>query len=171
MTLLVRAAEGYSQEAFAHYGSFVERPDEYGTRRHYGEWLGGAVDGLSPQMHVNAVPRSQFPLTVSQVERHPHAAQIFLPLQASRYMVTVMPANAAGAPQVDAAVSFIVPGHIGVIYKAGIWHVGASAIDRDANFAVLMWRGSEDDDEFLRVNPFKIVAENTTSFLLEPAKP
>jgi ureidoglycolate lyase len=159
MNRTIAAAGQASPEAFAPFGCFVEQPLATGERRHYGQWLGGDTAGLAAQMHVNAVAQSCLPLTVTRVERHPHAAQIFLPLQVARYLVVVMPSDAAGEPELDAAQGFIVPGNIGVIYRAGVWHIGATALERDANFAVLMWRGADNDDVFLDIPPFTVVAE------------
>lgn len=138
--------------AFAPYGSLVEGPSLHGDRRMYSDWL-APVAGLALQFHVNSVARSDLPLTVARMERHPHGAQVFLPLDVSRYLVTVMPAGADGGPDPAGVLSMILPGTTGVVYRAGAWHAGVTVLDRDARFAVLMWRGAADDDVFVPVPP------------------
>ena len=37
---------------------------------------------------------------------------------------------------------------MGVVYHPGTWHAGITVLDSEATFAVMMWRGGEDDDVF-----------------------
>ena len=91
--------------AFAPFGTFIDVPAHAGERRSYSEWL-SPVRGLSPQFHTNRVAASVLPLTLDRVERHPHAAQAFLPLRVTRYVVTVMASNADGQPDPASARAF-----------------------------------------------------------------
>jgi ureidoglycolate lyase len=135
-----------TDQAFATFGTIIRRPDLYGERRFYSEWFGG--DGLSPVLHTNRVAPSQLPAELRRLERHPHAAQCFIPLDVERYLVTVAPARPDMSPDVENMRSFIFPRDLGVVYGRGVWHAPASALDRPGTFAVLMWRGRHDDDEF-----------------------
>ena len=137
--------------------TLVAPPPTVGERHYYSD-LVQPVRGLYPQLHVNNTPETRLPLTVGVVERHPHAAQVFVPLAVSRYLVTVMPARPDGAPDPSAAASLVLPGTQGVIYHAGTWHVGATVLDGPGHFAVFMWRGAEEDDVFATVPPFQIAA-------------
>jgi len=139
-------------QAFAPFGALIEAPARAGERAMYGDWL-VPLPGLALQFHLNRVARAALPLVLDQVERHPHAAQVFLPVDVSRYLVTVMPSDGGGAPAPDRALSFILPGTAGVVYRPGAWHAGITALDRDASFAVLMWRGAADDDVFAPIAP------------------
>jgi ureidoglycolate lyase len=145
----------FTEAAFAPFGTVIAHPDTIGERRMYSQWLGG--DGLSPVFHVNAVAPAILPHRVSLLERHPHANQAFIPLDVSRYLVTVAPSDENGQPQLDALVSFLVPGNLGVVYGRGIWHGGACVLDRLGHFSVLMWRGKADDDVMLDVEDFTIL--------------
>lgn len=142
--------------AFAPFGVFVDMPAEAGARRPYSEWL-TPVSGLALQFHTNRVPPSRLPLTLERVERHPHAAQVFLPLSVSRYVVTVLPSLGDGQPDLPRARAFVLPATLGVVYRAGVWHAGITALDAEASFAVLMWRGSADDDVFAPVGPLAVL--------------
>ena len=138
--------------AFAPFGTFIDVPAQAGERRLYSEWL-SPVGGLLPQLHTNRVAASVLPLTLDRVERHPHAAQAFVPLQVTRYVITVMASDAAGRPDPASARAFLMPRTLGVIYRVGTWHAGITVLDDEASFAVLMWRGAPDDDLFATIPP------------------
>ena len=88
--------------------------------------------------------------------QHPHAPQLFLPIGVSRYLVTVMPSDDSGAPDPSGAIAFVVPGTTGIVYRPGAWHTGISSLDGEGSFAVMMWRGGEDDDVFADVEPLEV---------------
>lgn len=154
-------AAPYDGVAFAPFGAFVEAPALAGERAHYGEWV-EPIPGRSLQLHRNRVAASAFPITVDRVERHPHAAQLFLPVGGSRFLVTVMPSTPDGGPDPAGAMAFVVPGDVGVVYRPGVWHTGIAVLDRPGSFAVVMWRNGEDDDDFVEVPPFQVVEEGST---------
>jgi len=156
MTRSVSVLSEISAESFAPYGALIHKPATAGQRQFYSEWLGG--EGLSPVFHVNNVPPSTLPHTINRLERHPHAAQCFVPLDVSRYLVTVALSRDDGAPDLDELESFVVPSTLGVVYAPGVWHAGASVLDRPGAFAVLMWRGAVDDDVFTTIPSTRLVA-------------
>lgn len=144
-------------QQFAPFGAFIDVPSRVGDRRPYSEWL-TPVERLELKFHTNRVAASALPLTITRLERHPHAAQVFLPLDVRQYVVTVMAAGAAGAPDLASTRAFLVPPTLGVVYRAGVWHAGITALEVTASFAVLMWRGHADDDVFAEVPPVIVSA-------------
>lgn len=150
-------ANACTAEEFTPFGTFIDRPAQAGERQFYSQWLGGA--GLSPVFHVNNVLPATLPLTLTKLERHPHAAQCFVPLDVSRYVVTVAPSLPDGSADMTRLKSFVLPGTIGVVYAPGVWHAGASVLDRAGAFAVLMWRGANDDDVFADVVPTQLISQ------------
>ena len=151
LTLTIRPPDA---DAFAPFGAFLE-PPEVGGRADFGDWL-EPIPGLAKEFWLNRVAAATLPLTLERVERHPRTAQLFLPVGVSRYLVTVMPSRLDGAPEPERALSFVVPGTMGVVYRPGVWHAGIAALDADATFAVLMWRGARDDDVFSSIRPVEI---------------
>lgn len=147
-----RTAAIATPEAFAPFGALITPPAHPGERAFYSEWLGSTHPDATPRLHVNYVPRTALPCAIASLERHPHAAQIFLPLQVSRYLIVVAPSYADGQPDLEHLVAFIAPGGLGAVYRANTWHAGATVLDRDGHFAVSMWRNDRDDDEFLLLN-------------------
>jgi len=140
---------------FAPFGALIERPAMHGDRRIYSDWL-LPIETCALQFHINSVACSKLPLMLDQVECHPHAAQVFVPLDVSRYLVMVMPSGPDGGPDPAGALCMILPGSMGVIYRAGCWHSGVTVLDHDASFAVLMWRGMVDDDVFVPIPALQV---------------
>lgn len=161
MTADVVIAGTCSPEEFAPFGTFIDRPVVAGQRQFYSDWLGG--EGLAPVFHVNNVLPTVLPATVTKLERHPHAAQCFLPLDVSRYLVTVAPSLSDGSADLAGMRSFVLPGNLGVVYAKGVWHAGASVLDRAGAFAVLMWRGANDDDVFVDITPTQLISRGPKS--------
>lgn len=144
--------------AFAPYGRLVTAPEQPGARSFYSDSLHDRDPQSAAVLHVNHVSQSALPLPVSKVERHPHAAQCFFPMDVERYAVVVMPSGQDGLPRPDKALGFLVPGTMGVIYNRGIWHLGATVLDRAGKFVVLMWRGAPlQDDDFRTITPLTLI--------------
>jgi ureidoglycolate lyase len=141
--------------ALSRFAVLVEPPAHPGDRRLYSDWL-APVPGLALQFHVNHVAPSVLPLEITQAEAHPHAAQVFLPVDVDRYVVTVMPGG--DAPDPSGALSVILPGRVGIVYRPGAWHAGMTALGRPGHFAVLMWRGAADDDRFAPIPSLTVAA-------------
>lgn len=155
--LVVRLAAPHA-EAFAPFGRIVTGPDAVGARSFYSDTLHTRPATSAPVLHVNTVARSTLPVQVTGVEQHPHAAQCFLPLDVSRYVVLVMPSDAGGQPCPDKALAFLMPGTQGIIYHPGVWHLGATVLDRPGHFTVLMWRGGPlQDDVFRTIPPLTLI--------------
>ncbi len=148
----------FTPQSFAPFGEVIRQPAEAGERRFFSEFLGSENPACRPVFHTNLVKPASLPHRVNRLEQHPHANQAFVPLDVSRYLVVVAPSNNEGQPLLDGMEAFLVPGHLGVIYRAGVWHAGASVLDRSGSFAVLMWRGAEDDDVFLDVPATSLIA-------------
>lgn len=151
----------FAPDTFAPFGTVIDRPGRAGERQFFSDWLGSEHPGCAPVLHTNLVVASALPQVLSRLEHHPHASQAFVPLDVCRYIVVVAPSDAAGRPVVDGLEAFIVPGNFGVIYRHGVWHAGASVLDRDGSFAVLMWRGAPDDDVFADIEPVALVEAAT----------
>lgn len=141
--------------ALSRFAVLVEPPAHPGDRRLYSAWL-APVPGLALQFHVNHVAPSALPLEITQAEVHPHAAQVFLPVDVDRYVVTVMPGG--DAPDPSGALSVILPGRVGIVYRPGAWHAGMTVLGRPGHFAVLMWRGAADDDRFAPIPSLTVAA-------------
>ncbi|MBI1416817.1 MAG: hypothetical protein GC146_06290 [Limimaricola sp.] len=145
--------------AFAPFGAIVQPPAALGQRAFFSDHLHQRAEGSAPVLHVNHVAPSVLPLEIKRLERHPVAAQVFIPLDVSRYVALVMPSDPSGAPDPTRALAMLMPGTLGIIYSPGVWHLGATVLDKVGSFAVLMWRGGrEPDDEFRTIASCQVVA-------------
>ena len=134
-------------EAIKPFGAIIAPPAEIGERAFYSKWLGSTQSSMTPRLHVNRIARSAFPLLIERLERHPFSAQVFMPTYVSRFVVVVAPTNEVGGPDIALAKAFVASGDIGIIYAPGVWHAGATVLDQDGSFGVLMWRNDTEDDE------------------------
>ena len=105
--------------------------------------LDHATPSRLPVLATYRIGPSRLPFAAAVLERHPSSSQVFLPMQAARFVVGVAPASPSGA--LDRARAFIADGAEGLHYRAGIWHVPLTALDAEAVFAMLMWEGAEAD--------------------------
>ena len=139
--------------AFARFGRLVEPPEMAGQRAFFSECLHRRPEASAPVLHVNKVMPSPLPLQVSEVEQHPFAAQCFFPLDVAAYVTLVMPSDRDGRPRPEEAMAFLMPGNRGVIYDPGVWHLGATVLERPGHFVVLMWRGGPRENDVVRAIP------------------
>lgn len=153
MSGLVLRLRPPDETTFAPFGRLVTPPSIAGERAFYSDSLYDHPAASAPVLHVNKVEPSTLPLTVDRVERHPFAAQCFFPTDVARYLTLVMPSDPSGAPTSDGALAFDMPGTLGVIYKPGVWHMGATVLERPGHFVVLMWRGGKQEDDIFRSIP------------------
>ena len=136
-------------EAMSPFGSIISAPTNTGDRSVYSHWLGSARAGMTPGFHVNHLLPKALPYAIDVMERHRYSAQLFLPLDVARYVVVVAPTANDGSPDIAAARALLAPKNIGVVYAPGVWHAGATVLERHGSFGVLMWRNdSADDEEF-----------------------
>jgi ureidoglycolate lyase len=136
-----------TETAIAPFGAIIQPPAEPGLRNFYTSWLGSERTGMTPRLHVNKVMATTLPCTIDTLERHPHSSQIFIPLDVTRYIVVVAPEAPNGGPDITRVQAFLAPGNVGIVYRQGVWHAGASVLDGPGSFAVLMWRNDTPDDE------------------------
>lgn len=144
MTLVAEALDG---AGFAGFGSVLAAGDAPGTPVNEGR--GVRIDlatGLvhdtpasQPSFAVYRMQASHWPVPVRLMERHPHSAQMFVPMTGGDYLVVVAPADAHGGPDMASARAFVGRRGEGVIYAPGVWHLPMVALGEPADFAMLMW--------------------------------
>jgi len=149
--------EALTPEAYAPFGDVVsaDRPDvaakpaNQGTasrRDHLAD-----VASLRPHATLNVcsfrcAPRTVWPMEVALLEKHPLSTQVFVPMNARRYLVLV--ALGGDAPDLSTARAFVAGATQGVSYRPGVWHHPMIALDAPIDFTCLVWEdGSEGDCE------------------------
>jgi len=142
--------EPISPERFGPFGD-VYPPRQVGEARlDLMEELQNARPGARARLSLIAVAPRSLPLVASQMERHAHSTQTFIPVDCSSYLVLVAPHTSEGHPDVSKLRAFEVPGSVAINYRADTWHFPLSALDRNARFAVLTFvDGGKEDDQFV----------------------
>ena len=143
-------------EAYSPYGHVIMasphgepgRPANRGTARRFNHLA--PVENLRPDTATlnvcvfRCTPRLVFPLPVALLEKHPLSTQVFLPMNAHRYLVIV--ARGDHTPDLGTLAAFIATGAQGVSYHPGVWHHPMIALDAEIDFSCLVWEdGSESD--------------------------
>ncbi len=140
-------AQSLTQEAFEPFGEIVRHGGRSG--RHF---ISTAVERTLPdewaRIWVNRIaPSEQKTVRLTELERHPHSAQTFIPLDVSRWLAVVAPEAVRGGPDLQQLKAFAVPCGVGITYRINTWHHGTIVFDRPAQFVVFMWRRETDNDQ------------------------
>lgn len=150
------AAQPLSPASYAPYGDVIMasphgqlgQPANQGSARRF-DHLAELVN-LRPGRAVlnvcvfRCAPRSSAPLPIALLERHPASTQLFVPMNARRYLVVV--AQGGEQPDLTTLAAFVAHGAQGISYRPGIWHHPMIALDAEADFTCLVWEDGSADD-------------------------
>lgn len=165
---LTIAAAPLSAAAFAPYGTVLPADAGADGGRLVNQGRARRHPGLRDLVHEAAAGRavldlyrvapSSLPFPLVCLERHPLSAQVFVPMTATRLLIAVAPADAAGRPDVDRAHAFVTDGATIIHYRAGAWHAPLVALDAPATLAMLMWETGDarDCEEFILAEPVMV---------------
>ncbi len=148
-------ARPLTREDFAPFGQVLEitaalgegKPVNMGTARRHDAVL--SIENLRANATLNiaafrcqpSVP-GRFP--VVELEKHPHSGQLFVPLNATRYLVAV--AHGDETPNLDTLEVFLASGRQGVCYGPGIWHQPMIVFDVETDFSCFVWEDGTRED-------------------------
>jgi ureidoglycolate lyase len=134
---------------FARFGDVAARPAGV-RRRLLPTALDCAEDARAISLWISsAAAVANLPLRLKVLERHPHSAQTFIPLDAGRYLVIVCEADPGGGPNLPTLRAFLATSHQTVTYARNVWHHPVTVLDKPMEFAVAMgMTGRGDDDVF-----------------------
>jgi ureidoglycolate lyase len=147
-------ARPLTPESYAPYGDVLMasprgepgKPANMGTARRYNRLA--ALENLRPggatpnACVFRCAPRVDWPMEVTLLEKHPASTQLFVPMNARRYVVIV--ALGGDAPDLATLAAFVASGAQAVTYRPGVWHHPMVALEGETDFACLVW---EDDSE------------------------
>ncbi len=148
-------ARPLTSEAFAPFGHVLEitpalgegKSVNMGTARRHNAVLD--VENLRSSARLNVAafrcqPSKPGRFPVIEVEKHPHSGQLFVPLNATRYMVAV--AHGKEAPDLGTLEVFLANGRQGVCYGPGIWHQPMIVFDVETDFSCFVWEDGSPED-------------------------
>lgn len=88
------------------------------------------------------VPRERRPLAL--LEKHPCSTQLFIPMNASRYIALV--ALGGDAPDLSTLAAFVAHGPQGISYGPGVWHHPMLTLDSQTDFVVFVHEAGTPED-------------------------
>jgi ureidoglycolate lyase len=143
-------------DAYAPYGRVIAasprgelgKPANQGTARRF-DHLCDLADLRPGRAKLNVTvfrcaPRPAGPFAIELLEKHPASTQIFVPMNAERYLVLV--AGGGDRPDLSTLGAFMASGTQGVSYHPGVWHHPMIALDREIHFACFVFEDGTDDD-------------------------
>lgn len=90
----------------------------------------------------NPVPLEKRPLAL--LEHHPKSTQLFIPMNASRFIALV--ALGGDKPDLSTLAAFVAEGPQGISYAPGVWHHPMLTIDSQTDFVVFVNEDGTDED-------------------------
>ena len=143
-------------DAYAPYGDVVMasprgepgKPANQGTARRF-DHLAALADLRPGRAALNVSvfrcqPRPAGPFEVALLEKHPASTQVFVPMNARRYLALV--ALGGDAPDLATLAAFVAAGTQGVSYRPGVWHHPMIALEGETDFACFVWEDGSADD-------------------------
>ncbi len=152
---MIVTAEALTASAYAPFGDVVsaERDDVASKAANQGTAArrDHLVDLANHRPHARlnvasfrCAPHPAWPRALALLERHPRSTQLFVPMNARRYVVVV--ALGDDAPDLSTARAFVATGTQGVSYRPGVWHHPMIALDAPTDFACFVWEDGSTDD-------------------------
>ncbi|MEP9350446.1 ureidoglycolate lyase [Xanthobacter sp. KR7-225] len=162
-----------SQDAFAPYGSVLRRGDPVRVNDGFATRSDALADlacsDPSARLCLSLFDVGVRPafIVISELERHPYSAQVFLPVSPCRALVVVAGTTAEGDVDLDTMAAFIAAPGDGILYAPGVWHLGLTSLDRAGQFQMATWSGDLPDTQIRRLDrPFTI--DGSASSVLAP---
>jgi ureidoglycolate lyase len=81
---------------------------------------------------------------ITLLEKHPSSTQLFVPMNARRYIALV--ALGSDAPDLSTLRAFVAEGPQGISYAPGIWHHPMIALDHETDFVVFVHEDGTPED-------------------------
>jgi ureidoglycolate lyase len=134
-------------EAFAPFGEVIAIAN--GERRnHFRFAFEAAAQAAEPALWVSYPTHvASDVVEVAKLERHPYAAQTFIPIRDGRYLVIVCHAAADGSPDLSTLQALVAGPDQAVTYRRNVWHHGLTVLDQRTRFAVVTTLSGEGDDD------------------------
>ena len=149
MTAPIRL-EPVTKEAFAPFGLLLPMPAPGAPRLELSSELANRRETAKPRLSLASTAPRALPLKATQMERHVHSSQTFVPIDCASYLVMVAPHGADGLPDIEGLRAFRIPGDVGVHYFADTWHHPLTALERPGSFVVLTFiDGGPGDEQFV----------------------
>jgi ureidoglycolate lyase len=160
-------AEKLSMAGYAPYGQLLAassdgqfKPANFGRAKRFDSLV--EMQNLRPETAIlnvcifrcSAWTASE--LEVKVLERHAYSTQVFMPMQAGRYITIV--ARGDSEPDLTSLRAFVVDGPQGISYDPGVWHYPMTALTSPLDLSCLVYEdGTAGDCDILTLSTAVIV--------------
>lgn len=152
---MIVVAEPLVTAAYARFGDVLSadrddvraKPANQGTAQRRDFLVSVQNDRAGARANIasfRCTPRTQWPMPLALLEKHGASTQLFVPMNAQRYLVIV--ALGGEQPDLSTVRAFMAGPTQGVSYRPGVWHHPMIALDAVTDFACLVWEDGSDDD-------------------------
>jgi len=145
--ITVDAYRAYGDVLSADREDVAARPANQGTAARKNDQLRIEHDRAGARANFASFrcsPRTEWPMPLLLLEKHAHSTQVFIPMNATRYVAVV--ALGGDAPDLATLRAFVVPGRSAISYRPGVWHHPMIALDAVTDFACLAWEDGTPGD-------------------------
>lgn len=148
--------EALSPEAYKPYGDVIMAAPRGETGAAANQGTAGRFDHLATledhrpgraRLNVSVfrcAPRPVGDFSVDLLEKHPASTQMFVPMNATRFLVVV--ALGGAHPDLGTLRAFLASGLQGITYRPGVWHHPLLALDKPTDFTCLVHEDGTKDD-------------------------
>ncbi|MEO8798382.1 MAG: ureidoglycolate lyase [Polyangiaceae bacterium] len=148
LTVVEITARELTQASYARYGDVLSAdrddvaavPANLGTaqkRNRLTALVNARAEAKANVSVFRCSPVNERPIPLHLLEKHPHSTQIFVPMNARRYLVVV--AEGGDAPDLSTLAAFVASGNQAIAYRPGIWHHPMIALDDVIDFACIVF--------------------------------
>ncbi len=154
-------AQPLTAQAFAPFGQVLAGTGAATERRPFAARMHNGRAGARPNMTYMKVAPQPAVASITELERHPHSNQAFVPLKGTRALIAVCPSGTEGQPLLAQLQVFVADGGQGVNYDANVWHAPRTALCEPGEFVMFRWDdGSVADTEVLKLEqPLAVAME------------
>jgi ureidoglycolate lyase len=147
-------ANRLTAEAFAPYGQVLQGTGAAPERKPFAaQMINGLADAKPNLTFMKLTPATASIVRIDALERHVHSNQSFIPLNGTRHLVAVCPADVRGRPIVAELRAFVAEGSQAINYDADVWHAPRQPLSAPGEFVMFRWEnGSALDTEWARLD-------------------
>ena len=135
-----------TQESFSAFGDVIEKENHdffainQGLTQRYHALSVAQITGdhVSVGMSIfHNLCATEIPFKIDMLERHPHGAQSFIPLQQQKFIIIVVLPLDQTQPNEQKIYAFLSNGKQGITYHQGAWHHPLITLEAKSDFLVV----------------------------------
>jgi len=143
-----------NNESFSPYGQVLSSTGPVPQRMPYAGNVFSSRPGARPNLtYMSLKPAPAVPV-VTELEKHPHSHQLFVPMNGTKHLIVVCPSLPGGEPDLDGLLAFTAGPGQAVNYDPDVWHAPRTVLAAPGEFVMLRWDMEDEQDALIHpLNP------------------